>query len=234
MNKLSCMQEIKRGNIPKCDFHMHTNWTDGSNTSVEMHNAAITQGLTTILFSEHARKTSGDWFPDFAKEIRSLPDEYCKALVGVEAKVDDFLGNIDSVDEVLQECDLVMASVHRFPGESDLDVKDPNKVKREAIEIEKELSLAVLENKRVDILGHPFGMSLRRFNVQPSDDDFKEVIKKAAETGVAIEINSHYHRNLWDIIDWCKDSGALISLGSNAHDTAHVAMINNTLGENVS
>ena len=78
-------------------------------------------------------------------------------------------------------------------------------------------------------MGHPFGMSIRRFNIQPTEDDFKQIIKKAAETGIAIEVNSHYHDNSWEIINWCKEFGALISLGSNAHNVNKVGHINRIL-----
>ena len=88
MDYLQQVQNISRDCIPKCDFNMHTTWTDGKHSSTEMYDNAVKAGLEYILFSEHARKTSGDWFLDFATEIRSLPDSPCKALVGVEAKVD--------------------------------------------------------------------------------------------------------------------------------------------------
>ncbi len=226
---LSRFQNITKENIPKIDYHMHTVWTDGENTSLEMYNRAIQEGLNSILFSEHARKTSADWFLKFSDEIRSLPKSSCQALVGVETKVVDFDGAIDSVDQILEVCDLVMASVHRFPGEKDMKKMCSDIDKKEALKIELDLSLAVLENKRVDILGHPFGMSIRRFNIQPTEDDFKQIIKKAAETGIAIEVNSHYHDNPWEIINWCKEFGALISLGSNAHNVNKVGHINRIL-----
>src|SRR5262245_3874306 len=105
---------ISRGRIPRYDFHLHTTWTDGANRAAEMHAAAVTAGLDTVLFSEHARRSSVEWFPRFAAEVRALPKGQCHALVGVEAKVLDDSGALDSVPEILSCCDLVMASVHRF------------------------------------------------------------------------------------------------------------------------
>jgi len=221
--------KVTKNNIPSIDYHMHTSWTDGKNTSIEMYDQSIKEGLSSILFSEHARKTSIDWFSKFADEIRSLPSSTCKALVGVEAKVIDFSGGLDSTNEIITECDLVMASVHRFPGEKNMDGMCSNVNKKEALKIELNLLLGVLENKKVDILGHPFGMSIRRFGIYPTEDYFIEIIKKAAKTGIAIEINSHYHNNLWQIIDWCNKYGALISLGSNAHSIDEVGSINKSL-----
>jgi putative hydrolase len=228
-NILKKYQDISKLNIPMFDYHMHTNWTDGINTSYEMYERASKLGLKSILFSEHARKSSEDWFYKFANEIRLLPKFPCQALVGVEAKIVDFEGNIDSTDKIIGECDLVMASVHRFPGETNMEKMCNEVDKNDAIKIELELSLGVLENDDVDILGHPFGMSLKRFGVTPPIENFVEIIKKASTTGVAIEVNSHYHDNVWEIINLCKDYGTTISLGSNAHNVGSVGDINNTL-----
>jgi len=227
---LNLFQNITRSNIPKFDYHLHTNWTDGNNTVYEMYNKSITEGLESVLFSEHARRSSVDWFMSFANEVRLLPESSCKALVGVEAKVLDCNGNIDSVDDILDLCDLVMASVHRFPNEEKIEkIMGNYNIKEDVIKVEKDLSLAVLENKKVNILGHPFGMSIRRFNTYPSEEDFKEIISQASKTGVAIEVNPYYHKNLWDLIRWCQDYNVLISLGSNAHKVSNVGWVNRIL-----
>lgn len=211
------------------DFHLHTTWTDGANSSLEMHNSALENKLKNILFSEHARMKSEDWFPKFAEEIKALPTDECRSFVGCEVKVLDFDGNIDATKKIIDSCDLVMASVHRFPGEKgnvkDFRDTDPSK----AIEIEFELSMAVLENPDVDILGHPFGMSYRRFSQNPSDDLIREVIKKCAITDVAFELNSRYHDRINEFFQWCKELGAPISLGSNAHNISEVGEIKRKL-----
>jgi histidinol phosphatase-like PHP family hydrolase len=113
---LSIFDGISRAHVPRGDFHIHTTWTDGTRSVRDMYDAAVAAGLEMALFSEHARRSSGDWFPKFADEVRSLPQDGCKALVGVETKVDDLSGAIDCTDEILSHCDLVMASVHRFRG----------------------------------------------------------------------------------------------------------------------
>jgi putative hydrolase len=222
---LKSLQNISVGNIPAFDFHMHTTWTDGQHSVLEMYRKAEKENLKFILFSEHARQSSEDWFFRFSREVRSLPPGPCKALVGVETKVIDDLGNLDISDKILDECDLVMASVHRFPGEKGIvrgfGEIDPG----EALQIELKLALGILDNPRVDILGHPFGMSLRRFNIFPQDDHFIQLIQKAARKGVAIEINSHYHPTPWRLIEWCIEYGTLFSLGSNAHDLESVGRI---------
>lgn len=224
------LKVLASGVVPAADLHMHTTWTDGAASVAEMHARAVAEGLTAILFSEHARKTSGDWFPAFAAEVRALPQGQCRALVGVECKVDDFDGAVDAVPEILDLCDLVMASVHRFPGEQG-QIKgttgglDP----AQAVEMELRLSLAAMDNPAVDILGHPLGMSLSRFKTVPPWECFAALIDKAARTGVAFEINARYHPDPWRLVRACLEAGAPISLGSNAHSLDEVGQIKRVL-----
>lgn len=226
---LTPLQQIDREHIPAFDFHIHTSWTDGTKPVREMYDRAVSSGLQWVLFSEHARKTSEEWFGKFADEVRSFPNKGCHALVGVETKVADFEGELDCTANILDRCDLVMASVHRFPGEKGTIRGFGDVCPEEAPEIEFRLAWAVLENPNVDILGHPFGMSYRRYHVTPPDDFIRSLIKKAASQKVAIEINSRYHPDLWKWIQWCQEAGALISLGSNAHCLEEVGRIGRIL-----
>ena len=202
---------------PRIDCHLHTSWTDGKNSVPEIHEAAIRSGLNCILFSEHSRKTSNDWFDQFADEVRRLPSQQCRAYVGTEVKVESREGDIDISPQIAERCDLVMASVHRLIDSEgrvlEFSETDPDL----AVEIEYDLTWAALENPRVDILGHMFGMSYSRFSMRPSSVAIRALIAKAADNDVAIEINSHYHPDVGMMLQWCQEAGARISLGSNAH-----------------
>ncbi|BAE48886.1 PHP domain-containing protein [Paramagnetospirillum magneticum] len=222
------------GVIPPVDLHMHTTWTDGSAPVAEMHARAVAEGLKTILFSEHARKSSADWFPRFAAEVRAISDQHCRALVGVECKVEDFDGAIDTVPAILAECHLVMASVHRFPGESGITTGTTGHYTPEqAVDIEFRLSMAAMDNPAVDILGHPFGMSIARFKTSPPWELFQALVDKAAATGVAFEVNARYHPDPWALIEACRKAGAPLSLGSNAHTPDEVGLIGRLLQKEI-
>lgn len=217
---------LSYGNIPLVDFHLHTNWTDGAKSVKEMHDQAIRLGLSTILFSEHVRKTSEEWFPDFAHEVRSLPQDVCRTLVGVETKVIDYSGTIDCADSVIQNADIIIASVHRFPDDTTGKIQEFAQVDpRNAVEMEYLLSCAILSNPVVDVLGHPFGMCFRRYNVAPPRDKIVSLIKMAAKENKAFEINSRYHSDPWALVNLCQELGAPISLGSDAHDVSGVGEI---------
>ena len=215
--------------LPMVDCHLHTSWTDGTCSVQEMYTAATKNELEVVLFSEHSRKTSVDWFHDFADDVRSLPIAPCKALVGTEVKVEARSGEIDTIKEISGNCDFVMASVHRLIDRYGNTMQFAETDPSEVVDIEYAMTMAALENPRVNILGHVFGMSLRRFEQTPSPNRLKEVIKKAALNNVVVELNSHYHKNYIQILDLCKKYNALISFGSNAHNTKMVGEMTRTL-----
>jgi putative hydrolase len=225
MDHLFNYQKISNQHVPRIDFHIHTTWTDGAHSAREMYERAVSCRLEKVLFSEHARKTSENWFHKFASEIRALPKNGCEAIVGVETKIIDFDGNLDCTTNIVSDCDYVIASVHRFPGEMG-KIKDVRNVsQKEAVDIEFKLACLILENDDVDILGHPFGICYRRFHVKPDEERIRFLIEKAAKANVAFEINSYYHPNPWELINWCKEAGTIFSLGSNAHNSNDVGKI---------
>ena len=211
--------------LPRIDAHLHTRWTDGKPTVNEAYAAAVAAGLDAMLFTEHSRKTSTDWFPQFAAEVRSLPTAPCHAFVGTEVKVQYLDGTIDTTPAISDECDLITASVHRFPNEAGEGIPFPQVDPAEAVEREFALSWAALGNPLVDVLGHMFGMSLRRFNVAPTDEQIRALIRRAAETGVAIEVNAKYHTNPRQMIEWCQEFDATITFGSDAHAIDEIGRI---------
>lgn len=218
-------REFDLARVPRIDSHLHTSWTDGEAGVDAVYRAAVACGLATVLYSEHSRKTSADWFPSFAAEVRALPSAPCKAYVGTEVKVESRDGAIDTLPAISELCDFVMASVHRFidtDGRTlQFDQTDPDA----AIDLEFELTWAVLANPQVDILGHMFGMSYRRFGKIPLGEKIRELIARAAQYGVAVEVNSHYHPNALQMVRWCQEFDAQISFGSNAHALKEVGNI---------
>ena len=205
---------------------MHTNWTDGKNTVYEMYQKSCQKKLSHILFSEHSRKKSGDWFFKFVKQVKSLKKSKCKPFIGTEVKVLNFRGELDLSNKIQKCCDFIMASVHRFPGEKgDMIISRKNFKKRKAIEIEYKLMCAAINNPKTDIIGHPFGMSIKRFQAKPSKKLFLDVIERCKRKKVAFEINSAYHYNKKWLLKKCIDKNVYFSLGSNAHKVSDVGNV---------
>lgn len=218
-------RSVNLSSPPRIDCHLHTSWTDGKASVSKIHEAAINQGLDQILFSEHSRASSIDWFGKFAAEVRSLKSSSCKAFVGTEVKINSRNGDIDTCDEIASQCDYVMASVHRMVDHQNRTIGFNEVTPEQAVEIEFALSWEALANPGVDILGHMFGMSYRRFNTQPADEQIEALVERAAKNGVAIEINSYYHKDKVKLFDYCCKHDALISFGSNAHTIESVGEI---------
>ena len=208
----------KSKKIPKIDMHVHTNWTDGKHTVKQMVKAANKKKLHTILFSEHSRASSKGWFSKFSKEIKKnrsyKQTGSCNALIGTEVKIKDFDGTLDLNQNIKKKCDLIMASVHRFPGEKGNIFQNKFKfTKNEAIELEFKLSMSAIKNSKFDILGHPFGMSIKRFKATPKWHLFKRLIKECKKNDKIFEINFHYHKNYRKLLNECLRSNTLFSLG---------------------
>ena len=141
-------QYKKNRRIPPVDLHAHTSWTDGRNTVFEMSSAAVDKQITTLLFSEHTRANSGNWFSDFVNEVLLARKKFknkCQFLVGTEVKVLNDRGDLDLSEKIKTMCDLVMASVHRFPGEKGI-INNTQGIfsKEEAILMEFELTKAAI------------------------------------------------------------------------------------------
>lgn len=204
--------ELYQGKLPRVDMHVHTSWTDGEDTVRAMYERACQADLEILLFSEHARRSSTDWFADFAADVRGCSGA-CRALVGVESRINDADGSLEVGSEILDQCDLVVASVHRLPDGKPSELATGPEI----LETELAFMLGALDNPRVDILGHPFGISMRFHSLFPSLEQLDELGKKAAARGVAIEINTKYNPDPWDWINRLSRHGTLLSFGADAH-----------------
>lgn len=218
-------RDLNLQHLPKTDCHLHTSWTDGEASVADIYSAAVACGLNTILYSEHSRKTSVDWFERFVEEVRALPVSPCRAYVGTEVKVETRAGDIDTTAAISDQCDFIMASVHRFIDANDVTIAFEDTDPEQAVNLEYALTWAVLSNPDLDILGHMFGMSYRRFGKLPPDSMIRALIARAAEHGVAVEVNSHYHPNALQMVRWCQEFDASIAFGSNAHTLKEVGAI---------
>jgi len=218
-------QEFSRNSIPRVDLQLHTKWTDAQNSVAEMYNEAVLNELRYVGFTEHASARSDSWFSRFVADVRSLPKIPCRAFVGAEARIIDDEGNLGASDEILDQCDIVLASVHRFPDGRG-GVYSFHDIEREEAEaLELHYSLAALDNPRVHVLSHPFGMCYKIFRITPSENSMRVLIEKVAQTNKMFEINAYYHPSPWKLIEWCRRGGAAISLGSDAHKCEEVGGI---------
>ena len=208
------------------DFHIHTNYTDGRSSPEEMLDKAIQLKLNAIAFTEHVNKISS-WFNGFSERINSLKkNKNIKIFLGIEAKANDFNGNLDATEEMIKRSDIVMGVVHRYPdGKGGLipleEIKNIGQDK--AAEIEFNLAMGLLENnKDISVFGHPFGVYSMFFNKLP-EGYMKKLMIKALEKNIAIEINTKYLLENKKFFRLLKEINPYVSIGSDAHDKEEIA-----------
>ncbi|MEM7815646.1 MAG: PHP domain-containing protein [Candidatus Aenigmatarchaeota archaeon] len=194
------------------DWHVHTRYTDGRNSVPEMCRQAQTNGLKLIAFTEHVRKELSYDFGRLVKDVKSARKKFpkLKILVGCEAKVTDSLGSLDVSKEVMEKCDIVLGTFHTFPCK--------NKA-----ELENAL-INMIKNPDVDIWTHPITF----FQKCPMrEKDVYKIIKLCIKNNVLIEnnIKPRYHSQRF--IDVCRNMGAKIVTGSDAHGIEELRMIKN-------
>lgn len=193
-------------------LHCHTNYSDGSSTVEEWALACRDLGYEYVGLTDHSQAATyagGLSENDIAKqhaEIDAVSQQVTgiRILKGVEV---DILadGSPDYGPEVRAQFDFVIASVHNQYGMSSDQMTDR--------------VLTVLDDPYVSILGHPTGRLLLARDPYPMD--LAAILQKAAEVGVAVEINSDPQRlDLnWQNVRLALDLGVTISVGADAHST---------------
>ncbi|MBI2207903.1 DNA polymerase/3'-5' exonuclease PolX [Candidatus Woesearchaeota archaeon] len=196
----------------KCDLQMHTKWSDGSNTILEMAQAAKKLSHEYICITDHVGKTF--------KIVNSLDEKRVKlqrkeienantklngivVLQGAEVNIMDD-GTLDMKDSVLKELDIVLASIHS-------GFKNPKEKITERI-------VKAMENEHVDIIAHPTG---RLINQRPAYElDFEKILDKAKATKTVLEVNAYPERmDLNDVNARAAiKAGIKLSIGTDSHD----------------
>src|ERR687896_1316552 len=183
------------------DLHSHTTWSDGKATLEELVRAAQALGHEYIAICDHAQRlrearleAQWDAIDALQKQVAPL-----RILKGIEVNIRTN-GELDVADDILEQCDWVMASVH-----SSFD-NDPTGRLRYA-----------LESPHVDCIGH---LTSRKIGKRgPSTIEVEKVVEKALETGTFLEINSQPDR--LDLRDaharLAGEAGLKLVISSDAH-----------------
>ena len=200
------------------DVHAHTVETDGKNTIEEMAEAARERGYKYMAITDHSKNLAfANGLDDkramaHIKKIRAADKSVggIKIFAGIEV---DILadGELDLSKDVLDEMDLVIASVHSHFGQDAKKMTDR--------------LLRVVESQQISILGHPTGRLLLRREAYSFDMD--AVLKAAAKNKVAMEQNAYPDRlDLNDVhMRMARDRGVKIVINTDAHHTSHYEKI---------
>jgi len=196
----------------KADLQMHTKWSDGNNTILEMAQQARKLGHEYICITDHVGKTFKIANSLDEKRVRRQRKDISninkmikdiRILQGGEVNIMDD-GSMDMEDSVLKELDIVLASVHTG-------------LKNSKEKITKRI-IKAMENEHVDIIAHPTG---RLINRRPAYEfDFDKILEKAKQTKTVLEINAYPDR--MDLDDANAKAaikrGVKLSIGTDSHE----------------
>jgi DNA polymerase (family 10) len=197
------------------DVHMHTVETDGRNTIEEMAEAARERGYEYMAITDHSKNLA---FANGLTDERAL--EHIARIRAVEKKMKgirifagvevDILGDgsLDLSDSVLEQMDIVIASVH-------------SQFNQDRATMTNRL-LKAIANPNTSLIGHPTGRQLLRRDAYQFD--FDAVLKAAAKHKVAMELNSYPERlDLNDVhLRMAKQHGVKIVINTDSHHTSHM------------
>jgi DNA polymerase (family X) len=200
------------------DLHMHTTSSDGRQTAEEMAVAARDRGLEYIAITDHSAShgfgndVSPDELARRIEEIRALNArvEGIEILIGTESNILTD-GSLDYPDELLEQLDWVIASVHTSFRMSAAEMTDR--------------MITAMEHPLTDAIGHPTG---RKIEIrQPYALDVDRVIEAAARTATMLEINSAPDRRDLNEIHAraAARAGVPILIDSDAHSARNLRLL---------
>ena len=191
-------------------FHIHTNFSDGTDTLEGIVQTAKDLGFKYIGISDHSRQAfyaGGLKVEDIQRQhelIDNLNNKHAPFYIfkGIES---DILpdGALDYDEEVLAKLDFVIAAVH-----SNFNMSAEEMTGR----FEK-----ALKNPFTTMLAHPTGRLL--LSREPYAVNIMEIIDTAAQFGKILELNANPHRL---DLDWrnciqAKKKGVKIAINPDAH-----------------
>ena len=200
------------------ELHMHTVETDGKCTIDEMAAAARERGYKYIAITDHSKNLAfANGLDDKRAEqhiarIHAADQQTDGITIMAGIEVDILAdGELDLSDSVLEQMDVVVASVHSAFSQEPQQMTDR--------------LLRALSNKNVSILGHPTGRLLLRRDAYPFDMD--AVLNAARENKVAMELNAYPDRlDLNDVhLRMARERGVKVVINTDAHHTSHFEKI---------
>ena len=220
------IEAAKAGELPELirvedirgELHSHSTASDGRNSIEQMAHAAIERGYEYLAITDHSA-THGfgnDVQPAEllrqTERIRELNDglDGFTLLAGTEVNVLPN-GTLDYADDVLEQLDWVVASLHSSFRMKKKEITDR--------------MIRAMEHPLVDAIGHPTGRLIERREAY--DLDIERVVEAAIRTGTFLEINANPDRR--DLNEsnarLAAEAGAMLVIDSDAHGVETLANI---------
>lgn len=200
------------------DLHMHTTWSDGKNSVLEMMEVCEKRGYEYMAVTDHSkalRMTGGLDAVKLGRQWEELDEvtadgEGIDLLRGMEV---DILrdGGLDLEEEWLGKLDIVIVSVH-----SHFHLSESEQTER---------MVRAVSHPQVNVLAHPTGRLLGERD--PYAVDLDAVFEACAENGVAVELNASPERlDLNDVHCLAaRRKGLSVVIDTDAHSTRHLGFM---------
>ncbi len=192
------------------DLHVHTDWSDGNDGTEVMVQTASDLGYEYIAITDHsaglgvARGLSVDRLRYRLLDIRKLQDKFSiRIFIGSEVDIRAD-GTLDYPDDLLDELDIVVASVHSAMGQDS--------------EVMTQRLISAMNHQSVTIIGH---LTTRIIGQRPPVQcNIDRILEEAKRTGTVLEINSSPER--LDLKDTharlAKEMGVPLVVNTDSHD----------------
>ena len=238
---------MERGVVVPHDYHIHTRFScDGQQSMEEVCERALALGIPEICFTEHADYTPGD-----PCSFQFKPDAYFQALNQVREQYGDRLliragaemgesHRFPYETEILMDeypFDYIIGSLH-WVGDEFIFAREyfERHGKHDAYQKYFEELLVMVRVGGFDVVGHFDGAKRYGYDVcgpfDPHDHEeiIREVLNACVEVGIGLEVNTSTLRRPVNepspsltILRWYRElGGEIITLGSDAHELAHV------------
>jgi len=169
------------------DCHMHSDWSDGGSSILEMAESARSLGHEYVALTDHsprltvARGLSAERLRQQLGEVERLNVGLApfRILTGIEVDINEN-GSLDQEDGLLDSLDIVVASVHsklRMPREQ-----------------MTERMMTAVANPLTNVLGHCTGRIIVGRGRPESEFDAEALFEACRRFDVAVEINSRPER----------------------------------------
>jgi DNA polymerase (family 10) len=206
----------------KGSLHNHSTWSDGHQTIPEIAKSMAELGLAYWAVTDHSKSSFQANGLDPAR-VRKQLQEIRQVNRQLEEEGNDFrlltgaevdilkAGKLDFPDDLLEELDVVVASMHQRLAETEAETT--------------QRLIRAAENPRVHMLGHLTGRLL--LEREPYPLDARAVIDACAHTGTWIELNASPLRfDLdWRLWPYAKSKGVKCVINCDAHRFEHAGFL---------
>lgn len=198
------------------DLQMHSTWSDGKASVEEMARSCLERGYEYFALTDHSQAMAmvQGLTPERAREQWAEIEQVQEVVPGIRilksVEVDILKdGSLDMPDDVLEQLDVLVISVHSFMDQNKKTMTDR--------------VLRAMQHPSADILAHPTGRIINRR--EPFELDVEAVLEAAADLSVAVELNANPNRlDFSDVhVHRAKELAVPVVISTDAHSPRGLA-----------